>query len=235
MANLLTYTEQFDNAAWVKSPNATDMSVLANSAAAPAFAGVSATMADTLTDLSAVAQCSIYSTKAKASNDTSNWVGSVYVKKLASSPSVFPSIHLQFRTIGTTVTYGLRVNAYTGAVANDPSATAPNASGVEDVDASWWRFWLRGADNATGNTEVRFTIYPGVAGPTITSGAASSYTGSIVAWGANVELTDTLTTYQPHPSYAFTAGTVISSDPGTPVLVGQGASLGFGIRLPDEL
>jgi hypothetical protein len=231
MANILTYTEAVDNAAWTK-PGAPDVTVTADTHAAPAFAGASAGMADTLADLS-TASAYVHQTKAKGSNDTANWCASIYVRKDAITTRV-PEFVMEFRDVGTTKARGVRLNTSTGVTGNYAGQTAaPTSHGVVDVDASWWRLWMIEPDNATGNTNIRFTIFPAKS-VTETTGNSSALTGSIVVWGANVEKVDAVTAYQPDPFYAF-GGEIALPLVGEAEVVGRTTSLGLGIRMPDEI
>lgn len=204
MANILTYTEQFDNAAWATGKTAT---VTADSAAAPAAYGANATMADTIEDTSASAQQIIYQTPSKSAGDTSAYIASVFVKKTpGSNPTVFPGFVLQFRPVAN-ASKGIHLNTDTGAVAASLTNGDPGVGnyGCVDIDANWWRIWLKYAD-PNANTAVRFIIQPAITGPTIGGGDTSTPVGSIVCWGANLMVADTLQEYEPHPSYMFGSG-----------------------------
>jgi hypothetical protein len=191
MANLLHFTEQFDNAYWTPS-NAT---VTANSQSAPVFASLRAGMGDTLDDQSA-SQGFIAGTYESCAADTSAYVASIYVRKDAIT-SRFPIFVLQF-AVGATISAGVSFNTSTGAIANADSLDVPDASGVVDVDAAWWRVWVKKA-NANG-TNVRVYIRPAISS-TLGGVADGTVTGNIVAWGANLTNTATVQAYEPDPVY----------------------------------
>jgi len=202
MANILTFTEDFLNAVWTTfgSPGRT-----ANTHAAPAFAGTSAGLADTLTDSDAGVQCNVKQSKAKGTDDTTNWTVSVYVRKDADSTRK-PGIQMWFADGGTEKARGVYVNTVTGALTASGSLGGPASSGVEDVDATWWRVWMTEADNGLGNPNIQLVIFPAQA----TGGGTnddSTPTGSVIVWGANVTHTGTVQPYEPDPTYSFVSRT----------------------------
>lgn len=199
MPNIFTYTEQFDNGVWIG-----DATVTADTHAAPAFAGGSATQADTLTDPDA-SQRYREQAVAKATDNTDDWIFSLYVRKDADATR-FPTLEMGFAYGGTQKYRGISINTSDGSVAAGSSG-APADSGSVDVDATWWRFWMREPDNTGGNTHIRVFIYPARASVQGT-GDDSSITGSFIVWGANMTQSSTLETYDPHPSYAFTTAAV---------------------------
>jgi len=192
--NLVTKTEDFSHADWSNDT----VTVTANTTAAPTFAGGSAGLADTLADNSAVVQGSLFSTYRAIANNATDWMTSVFIRKDATTTR-FPEITMQMID-GVGLYCGVQINTSTGAIANSLDG-APDAKGVVDFDALWWRVWLRKANNASGNTSLRMGIFPARAG-TI-GGSDSSTTGSIIAWGANQTNDSTVQTYAPDPTYSF--------------------------------
>lgn len=198
MANILQFTEQFDNAYWQQISS---IGITANTHAAPAFAGGSAGMADTLDDANAAGQSSVYGEESSIADDSSDWTGSVFIRKDAVT-SRFPEVLLQITGGVTAITVGVSVNTSTGAIAASGTNGGPTASGVVDVDATWWRVWLRHANNSSGNTVLRLHIFP-ARSDVLGDPASSAVTGSIVAWGANATNTSAVQTYDPNPTYSF--------------------------------
>lgn len=204
-ANLVTSTEALDDTG-VWTANST--TVTANSQAAPAFAGGSAGMADTVADNSAAAQGNLVGTFYTISADTSDYIGSVFIRKDAVTDR-WPEI---VTNINTGVNGLVSINTSTGAIAD--GSTPPAASGVVDVDANWWRLWMRIANDGAG-TAIRIYVYPDhldALGGSTTSGG----TGSAVFWGFNITNDSTVQTYQPEPTYSF------SSCRGSLLLLGVG-------------
>jgi hypothetical protein len=194
MANLLHFTEQFDDAYW----SAVVVVVTANTHAAPAFAGINAGLADTIDDQSAGSSGALTGSYEDCPGDTSDFVVSRYVRKDAIT-SRFPILTMQF-TSGATINTGVSLNTSTGATANANGLDAPDAIGCVDVDATWWRLWLRKAN--AGGVAVRSNFYPAYSA-TLGGAQDGAVTGSVIAWGANLTNTSTVQTYEPDPFYAF--------------------------------
>jgi len=199
MANILHFTEQFDNAYW----SGTSL-VTANTAAAPSGFGVNAGLADTLEDNSAVAAQFLVSTYETIPNDSSDWLASLFVKKDAIT-SRFPRLVLQMNG-GSGPLSGVSLNTSTGAVVEGGETfPATTAKGTVDYDALWWRVWWRVPNDSSSNTQARFFLAPGYTGIT---GDINDPTimGSIIIWGANLTNTSTIQPYEPEPFYTFSTG-----------------------------
>ena len=195
VANLLTNTEDFSHADWSNSA----VTVTTNTTAAPSFAGIHATLADTLNDASAVAQATItrFTTPSVANTD---YTFSIYILK-DSTTSRFPAFGLNL--YGTPNRHRqLALNTQTGATGNAGVDTAPASSNVTDVDGTWWRLSMTETTAGMSATDIAVVIFPARAS-TLTGAPDSTVTGSIIAWGANLTPTATAETYEPHPSYAF--------------------------------
>ena len=199
MANILHYTEQFENAYWTGFDT---LVVTPNTHAAPAFAGVNAGMADTVEDASASVYSSLFGTFETIPNDSSEWIASVYIRKDAVT-SRFPAFAIQFQG-GTNLSWGASMNTATGAFGIYDSP-GPTSSGVEDIDAEWWRWWVNPVNNSSGNTQARMALYPAAFDTSPGVGLNGGLLGSIVPWGINLTNTAALDTYDPEPFYAFTA------------------------------
>jgi len=108
-ANLLTYSEQFDNAAWT---NVGTPTVTANTTLAPD----GTTTADTINDSSAVESQGRRQTITIPASTTITYTGSVYILKTSGAPTVFPIVNLRM-TGGTTVDAYVVLNTTTGQTA----------------------------------------------------------------------------------------------------------------------
>lgn len=222
MANIVTFTEQFDNGVWSAFDGCV---VTADTHAAPAFAGDDAGLADTVEDTSNTVQSSLFGTYAVIPNDSSVWTTSVFIRKDANSAR-FADIQCQFAG-GTGISCGISINTVTGAVANCTDG-APDSSGVIDVDATWWRFWFTRANNNSGNTVLRSAIFPARAA-TLGGAPLGSIMGSVIAWGMNQTNTGSVQEYEPNPFYSFpddiwdtldTLGAAANSYSDTTVVIG---------------
>jgi hypothetical protein len=196
MPNVLHHTEEFNHAYWTAADGLT---VSANAFAAPAFAGGSAGLADTLTDPTGANSGILLGTDETIPADSSDWTASLYVRKDADSAR-FPMFVLHLSS-GTAVFASVSFNTVTGAIAAGVDGT-PDASGVVDVDSLWWRLWWRKANNGTGNNAARLYIY--AAHATSLGGSGSSTpTGDLTLWGAQLENASVVGTYVPDPFYTF--------------------------------
>ncbi len=202
MANLLALTEQFDNTSEWTNNNCT---ITANSGGtAPAIYGINATAPDTVADNSAGTLGQVQGAFKDILNDAADYIGSVFVQKDAVTTR-FAAVTIQITVGGTPIVSGVSINTSAGTVA--AIDTTPTASGVVDVDASWWRVWFRTANNNTGNVAVRMNIYPAAA-TTLGGTADVVTTGSVVLWGANITQSSSLLAYEPDPFYAFVVAEV---------------------------
>lgn len=197
-ANILLKTEALDDVTeWTQSDLLT---VTANTTAAPAFAGKYAGLADRLVDANIVNVCGLDGAFHGIPNDASDWTLSVYVAKDAVTTR-FPLMQLNFEN-GTAMTVAISLNTSAGTVTSVTGITAPNASGVVDADTHYWRFWLRHANNNTGNNAIRARFSP--AGTSTHGGAGdNSAQGTTDTWGFNLTNDSAVQTYQPDPFYAF--------------------------------
>ncbi len=196
MPNVLTFTEQFDNAAWSNAST----TVTADTFAAPGFTGTKANRADTVQDATGAAVSSLTQDVGSSVVNSLDYTGSIYVRKDAVT-SRFPAFQMSF--LGATgVDAFVALNTSTGVVSDIVGLGAADAKGVVDVDSLWWRIWWRKANNATGNTLARMVVYPALSG-TLGQSFDSSILGSIVAWGAQIEQASAVGTYVPSPFYSL--------------------------------
>lgn len=194
MANVALATEDLsDIAAWTP----TNSVVTVNTYPPPVFAGVNAGLADAVADVSAAAQGNIVGTWVDIAADTSDWVGSVYVRKDAVVDR-WPDISMSMNSSG--LVCSLSLNTSTGAVGVPNGANTPVAYGVIDVDAYWWRVWMRLANNGLG-TAIRMAVFPSHLDAGDNGFTGSAFTGSVVLWGFNITQGSTLQAYEPNPVY----------------------------------
>ena len=174
--NLLTFTEQFDNAAWVKN---TGFSVVANTVMAPD----GSLTADTITAVSpgsSVSTSQLYSPQAGAHTatvylkyDTAQWVQVFFGSTSFSGGSA--NFDLINGVIGSNITGS-------GTVAD-----------IADVGNGWYRCSLTKTATAGGNTSVCATV-------PVSSGAAARFgsevSGAYHIWGAQLEAAASASAYQ---------------------------------------
>jgi hypothetical protein len=165
--NLLTYTEQFDNAAWTK----TNTTVSADNVTAP----IGTLNADTATTTAAVG---LVSRAVTISANSDTYTAYLYVKYISGSANIMLRSAL---TGGTAVAKILRINSQTGALVASDTTYA-----ITDVGGGWYRIAMQITNNGT-NTTFNYQMY-------CTDDATS--TNAIAIWGAQLELGSTATAYQ---------------------------------------
>jgi hypothetical protein len=168
--NLLTFSEQFDNAYWGK----TNATVTANTLAVPN----GTTTAETISDGVAAGLHYIEST---AQTLTGTYTASVYAKKGTSN---FIGVYAQG------VSQGVFFNLNTGAFSSN-IVGAPTAYSITLVSDGWYRCTITFAASAASVSVRLFTS---------ADGSTFNYTGNnntVYVWGAQLELGSTATTYNP--------------------------------------
>ena len=171
--NLLTFTEQFDNAAWAKSA----VGITANSTTAP-----NGTLtADTCTPDTTTAAHLLFQTTTVSGNN----VQSMYVKA-----NGYTKVSLRE---GQTGAYFASFDlSGSGSVLFTSSATAT----ITAVGNGWFRIAVVGT--LTGTTRLAlYVLDPAYTTGSVTSSWTPNGTSGIYIWGAQVELGSTATTYQP--------------------------------------
>lgn len=170
--NLLTYSEQFDNAVWVK----TDTTVTANATAAPD----GTVTADKLIE---VATTAFHQTGRNITTTAALHTFSCYAK--ASERNIVFLYHTQTNA-------AVSVNLSTGATGQPSGTVAPAASSVVSVGSGWYRIAITVSATAASNF---FGVY---LSNSLTGGGsyAGDGTSGVFLWGAQLEAV----TYQTTPS-----------------------------------
>ena len=180
--NLLTFTEQFDNAIWQKIQS----SISTNAAVAPD----GTTTADKFVPINTTPQLEQILTVAAASTVS----GGCYFK---AAEKGFGYIQINGLTGGTTRASFVSVNLSTGAVGTITALAggglvSPTAS-VSDAGNGWWRLTLSGGIGASNTTA---TTYVGMSDAQDSRSVVVSGSNGILIWGAQLETGSTATAYQ---------------------------------------
>lgn len=171
--NLLTYSEQFDNAAWTKNGT----TIATNATTAPAGTLTADKWQETAGGSAHVVRQSVTVTNGVS------YVFSVYAKA---------DQNLYIGLFGLKGTVGKFFNLSTGTVGNN-IVSAPASSGIQAVGNGWYRCWIQ--DTETSSTSRPFEIYSSK------NGVDWDYSGTlndgIYIWGSQVEAGAFLTSYIP--------------------------------------
>ena len=186
--NLIIQAEDVDTT-WTQSGVATSV----NSNVAPD----GNTTADTITDDNAAGFDTLDQAISIVSG-TTTYVASVYIRK-DSDETRFPELNVRVQTGGTIRSAFIGLNTATGAIAERSGSAAADFYVVDAGD--YWRLVAVLTDNDTGNTEIRFRLYPAIG--TSLAVVDSGATGSIVVWGMQLEIGTFASSYIP-----TTTGTV---------------------------
>jgi hypothetical protein len=181
--NLLLRSADFTNAAWLK----TNVNVTATGDTTLAPDGT--TTADTLTDNDAAVDV-LLSQTFTVPNDSATYTGSFFLKA-GTSPVV--AIRLSLTVGGTPVNTTIAFNPSNGQFSASSLGTAPVAVTVVAAPNGFWRVSFPITNNSTGNTTLGMSIRPYSAaalagnGLGFTTTHVISGTGTVIAWGAQIE------------------------------------------------
>ena len=190
--NLALQSSSFDSASWVGSAGITVNSHISPSGVMDA---------DTLTDSSNT----IYQTKVQNYTITANasYTTSIFIRKTTGAVTSYPGLTLLFSG-GSSRIIRLIFNTTTGTfnfeISGLPAVNSYSAR-VVDFNADYWRVELTTQENQS-NTSLQLLLSPAISldGITITSSA----TGSVVAWGAQLEAGAYATSYIPTTTASVT-------------------------------
>lgn len=199
--NLLTYSELFDNAVWVKT-NA-NITVSANTTVAPD--GTS--NADTATISTGGTDSRLNQGVAVANNSTS-YTLTFYLKRVAAEAET--RFDLRFAGGSSTLNYACCLNWSNLTINSVPGGSTPSGTSVTSVNNGWYRVSVTGANNSTGNTTCNCSLYPS----TSSTGTVIS-SGSVFLWGAQLEAGAFPTSYIPTTSAQVTRAADSASMTGT--------------------
>jgi hypothetical protein len=203
--NLLTYSEQFNDASWIKTATIT-----ANTTIAP-DGNLSA---DTFTD-STNAFLDVRKVITITANSTNT--ASFFVKKTTGALTNYAGVAILLTGVSTRVDYGI-INTTTGAVIRDSSSNINSIIYSTQSYGDYWRVITTFTDNQS-NLVCTFILYPAIStnGTSINSNAQ----GSNVFWGAQLEAGSYATSYIPTVAASVTRNADVISKTGISSLIGQ--------------
>lgn len=186
--NLLLRSEELDNAAWT---NVGTPTVSANVWPAPN----QTLTADGIIDNSG-AELRGRAQAVTVANNSAAYVASVYVRKATAAPTTqFQHLTMAFSG-GTPVTCTVALNRFTGAVVRSADAEYATAESFGD----YWRLWVTGSNNSSGNTTCTVSCYPAGA-DTLSATPSVSGTGEDVGhWGSMLNTGRQPSSYKPTTS-----------------------------------
>jgi hypothetical protein len=182
--NLLTYTQQFDNAAWVKNA----LSASANTSTAPDSTGTADTLTDTATTANHYASQNITTTAA------TTYTMSAYVKNSNRGFVILNIADLSGATNYAAASFNLSTGAVVTTLANGTGYSVVSTS-VTSAGNGWYRCTMTAVVGTT--TAKTASVALSTAG-TIGAYGLDSYLGdgsSLFVWGAQLEAASAATTY----------------------------------------
>lgn len=174
--NSILDSEDFSSTNWTAS-----VSVTTGNAVAPD----GTTSADQVTDGSTSATQDVVQATT-VSNDSNDRTASIHVKESTSAPIC--RLRLSYTGgSGSSAVYDLKVDPSDGSATASTNATR---SGVVDWTESgdgFWRPWIVGPNNSTGNQTISLEFAPAATTVGTTAAVSSATTGSQDIWGAQLE------------------------------------------------
>lgn len=169
--NLLTYTEQFDNAAWTKTSGLT---VTANTVISPA----NTLTADTITGDGISTG---YLERSITYTSGTTYVFSLYAKANTATAINILLYGTNFNSGSTNV--GRLFNLSNGTSTTLSGTVNPLGYGIVDCGNGWYRCWIAQTATSTGSSSQQFA-------------RMNSLSGSLYMWGYQLEVGTTPTIYQ---------------------------------------
>lgn len=184
--NLLLRSEEFDNAAWVK----TNTTVTANSTVAPDGVTSMDMLDGTVGSAVAAQSASI------PAGTTTPYTASIFLKQGTAAQTSFDMVFFTGGTANTakvTITWATTSIATSGTASGISARMMPLGNGV-------YRFEVTGANSGGNNSALQFAFYPSHIG-----------TGTVYAWGAQIEAGSFATSYIATTSAQVTRAADVSS------------------------
>lgn len=175
--NLALHSEALGNAAWLAGGD--DASVTADDATAPD----GATTADKVDDANNTTLLQLRQDVTVA-DDSKDRTYSLYIRRGLDTSAV--NLRLQYTGGTTALTYAIIFDPADGSGQVYGPGDAPTDWAVERANDDYWRAWVAGANNGTGNTTARLELFPAWA-TTVQNSNEASATGFVHAWGAQFE------------------------------------------------
>ena len=199
--NLITYSAEFDNAAWIKHGGATKASVTPNTHVAPD----GTVTADTLQDNVTNNYGRIYLAAPPSASPNTIYTFSIYVAK-DSNTSRIPEFVL---SDGAGVSLRMRLNTSTGEIYEYAYAGGLfRNSYIQSID-NYWKLVMTVESSASAST-MQVEIRPAMAN-SFTANQTYSLVDSIVAWGAQLEAGTYPTSYIPTSGSTVTRSADVAS------------------------
>jgi hypothetical protein len=195
--NLSLFSEQFDNAWWLKTA-----SITANSTISPS--GIQ--NADTFTDSSAVSYLDVR-TSAITITANATYTASFFIKKTTGALTNYAGVGFILTGTVQRTDFGI-INTTTGQVVRDAASSINVATYSSQSYNDYWRVIVTFTDNQS-NTNCSMYLYPAIS----TNGTSISPTaqGSNIFWGAQFELGAYSTSYIPTTSASVTRNSDVIS------------------------
>jgi hypothetical protein len=202
-SNLVTYSQEFDNAAWAK----TNVSVTANSAASPDGTTNAEKLVDTATLSGHFVQQTI--------SITGVHTFSVFAK--AAERSV---ITLQVQEVSTPANFALiYYNVSTGQLEAGEFSTSLSAGKIEAMGNGWYKCIITYTPITAGNHNVRVFVAKNVSGNKVDY--VGNGTDGVLIYGCQLEAGAYATSYIPTTTAAVTRVADLTSKTGITSLIGQ--------------